>query len=280
MSTVMDKKTHGMKFHIERFASAMEVVDVARTRNITDGQFHDVSKKDDWSWRGCKSWEDALDMMRNGYQPTVEKLRGLLKINAMGNGKRITFQNNIVGYAPVVPLALKGVPNNMIDTRMKPIKCKVLDVYYDMTVSASVDSDDIIRNGQKLLGAILELEAQGYAFNLYTIQPYSDDKSSDMMVVKVKSSSQPIDLKRISFPLTHTSFFRAIGFDWYSKFPGAKYRSAYGSALCNMKSSEEMNEIIKDLFGQNAIYLACGKIIREDVEHIKEVLENGNRKTR
>lgn len=278
MSTVIDKKAGGIKFHIEKFASAMEVVDVARARTITDGRFYDVSTNGNWEWRGCDSWEGALDMMRNGYQPTVEKLRGLLKISAKGTGKRITFQNNIVGYAPVVPLALKGVPNNMIDSRMRPIKCKVLDVYYDMTVPASVDSDDIIKNGQKLLGAILELEAQGYAFNLYAMQPYSDDKSSDMMVVKVKSSSQPIDLKRISFPLTHTAFFRAIGFDWYSKFPGAKYRSAYGTALCNHKSTKEMNRIIKELFGQNAIYLACGKIGNEDMRHIKEVLENGNGK--
>lgn len=278
MSTIIDKKVKGRKFHIEKFASAMEVVDVSRTRRITDDRFYDVSTADNWVWRGCKSWEDALDMMHNGYQPTVEKLRGLLKINAMGNGKRITFQNNIVGYAPVVPLALKGVPNNMIDTRMKPIKCKVLDVYYDMTVTSIINSDQIIDNGQKLLGAILELEAQGYAFNLYAIQPYSDGNSTDMMAVKVKSSSQPIDLKRISFPLTHTAFFRAIGFDWYSKFPGGKYRDSYGTALCNMESTKEMNKIIKELFGQNAVYLACGKIIKDDVQHIKEVLENGNSK--
>lgn len=280
MSTIIDKKAGGYKFHIERFASAMEVVDASRSRQITNDRFTDMASADNWGWRGCKSWEDALDMMRNGYQPTVEKLMGLLKVSAMGNGKRITFQNNIVGYAPVVPLALKGVPNNMIDTRMKPIKCKVLDVYYDMTVSCGVDSDDIIKNGQKLLGAMLELEAQGYAFNLYAIQPYSDGNSSDMLVVKIKSSSQPIDLKRISFPLTHTAFFRAIGFDWYNKVPGGKYRSGRGSALCNMESTEKLNKIIKELFGQNAIYLSCGKIINDDVKHIKEVLENGNSKTR
>ena len=278
MSTIIDKKSEGMKFHIERFASAMEVVDVSRERQITDNSFEDIPSEKNWDWRGCKSWDDALDMMRNGYQPTVEKLRGLLKVNAMGNGKRITFQNNIVGYAPVVPLALKGVPNNMIDTNIKPIKCKVIDVYYDMTSSCGVDSDDIIKNGQKLLGAILELEAQGYAFNLYAVQTYTDDNSCDMLCVKVKSSSQPIDLKRISFPLTHTSFFRAIGFDWYSKMPGGKYRFGYGRGLAYRKDRKKTEKIAKDLFGQNAIYIACAKIIKDDVKHIKEVLENGNSK--
>lgn len=278
MSTIINKKSEGMKFHIERFASAMEVVDVSNTRQNTDSRFEDIPSEGGWGWRGCKSWDDALDMMRNGYQPTVEKLKYLLKASVSGTGKRITFQNNIVGYAPIVPLALKGVPNNMIDTRIKPIKCKVIDVYYDMTVSCGVESDDIIKNGQKLLGAILELEAQGYAFNLYAVQTYTDDNSCDMLCVKVKSSSQPIDLKRISFPLTHTSFFRAIGFDWYGKVPGGKYRSGYGRGLSYGKSTEETGRIIKDLFGQNAIYIACAKIIKDDVKHIKGVLENGNSK--
>lgn len=278
MSTIFDKKFEGYKFHVERFASAMEVADVAEQRQITDSSFYDVKESTNWSWRGCKSWEDALDMMRNGYQPTVEKLKSLLKVSAKGNGKRISFLNNIVGYAPVVPLALKGVPNNMIDTRMKPIKCKVLDVYYDMTASCNISSDDIIKCGQKVLSAILELESQGYAFNLYAIQSYSGSKDCDMLVVKVKSSSQPIDLKRISFPLTHTSFFRAIGFDWYSKVPGGKYRSGYGCAICKEKSLDFVSRAIKDIFGQNSIYLACTEILNKDEKHIKEVLENGNSK--
>lgn len=280
MSTIFTRKVNGMKFHIERFTSAAEVVDVSGERTLTDSGFYEVKFKSDWDWRGCRSWDDALDMMKHGYQPAVERLKGLLKINARGNGKRITFQNNIVGYAPVVPLALKGVPNNMIDTRMKPIKCKVLDVYYDMTASAGIESDTIIENGQKLLGAILELEATGYAFNLYAVQTYADESSCDMMVVKVKSSNQPIDLKRISFPLTHTAFFRAIGFDWYSKVPGGKYRNAYGRGLAYVKDTEELNDMFKDIFGVNSIYLACGKIINEDTTHIKEVLGNGNSKTR
>ena len=278
MSTIFDKKVDGVKFHVERFASAIEVADVSGQRKITDSSFDNIPESDRWSWRGCKSWDDALDMMRNGYQPTVEKLKSLLTISAKGNGKRISFLNNIVGYAPVVPLALKCVPNNMIDIRMKPIKCKVLDVYYDMTANCGVSSDDIIKNGQKLLGAILELESQGYAFNLYAVQTYTSSSSCDMLVVKVKSSSQPIDLKRISFPLTHTAFFRAIGFDWYSKVPGGTYRSGYGQGLCYRKSTEEANKIAKDLFGQNAIYIACAKILNEDEKHIKEVLENGNSK--
>lgn len=283
MSAIVNRKAkigkREIEVMIESYRSAGEVVDDCKSRPITDGRFDDKSKARFGSWEGVKSYEQALDYMKNGYQPTVEKLKERIKAMKMGEGKRISFKNNIVGAVPVVPLALQGVPNNMVDMRMKTIKCKVIDVYYDITCSAMTDSDDIIKNGQKLLGAILELEQQGYKFNLYAVQCYSEETDADMLVVKMKSSDQPLDLKRMSFPLTHTAFFRVIGFDWYSKSPKAKYRGGYGRGIAYSLSVEELNDFARQLFGNNALYIAGKNIMYENEEYIKEVFQNvGNGK--
>lgn len=276
MSVIVEKsiKAGSKKFRVvvEKYNSAVEVSEDCKTRAITDECFDNMSKKHLGSWDGVKSYDEALELMRNGYQPTVEKLRERMKVSKMGDGKRISFVNNIVGAVPVVPLAMMGVPNNMVDMRMKPIKCKVLDVYYDLTCSCGVDSDDIIRNGQKVLGAILELEKQGYKFNLYAVQTYSGDDDVDVLCVKIKSSSQPLDLKRMSFPLTHTAFFRVIGFDWYSKCPKAKYRSGYGRGLAYRLNNKECDEFAKKVFGDNALYISGKQILYENEEYLKEVL--------
>lgn len=272
MSTITDKKAAGRKFHIEQFESAMEVVDKAKSRKITDLSFHDKSKGHFGEWEGVGSYEEALELMTGGYQPTVDAMKGVFKISRNGQGKRFSFQNNIQGFAPVVPLALKGVPNSMIDMYMKPIKAKVVDVYYDMTASCGTDSDDIIRAGQSLLGAIIELEKQGYRFNLFACQTYSDKSSCDMLVVKVKNASQPLDLKRISFPLTHTGFFRVIGFDWYSRVPGGKYRGGYGHAIAYDLSEKQLKKAAEDLFGKNAIYFSAAKVLNKDKAHFENVL--------
>lgn len=258
----------------ERYNSANEVVWDCETRKITDENFKNMRKADEWTWRGVKSYDDAMNLMRYGYQPTVEKLKGAMKISRMGSGKRISFVNNIVGANPVVPLAMMGVPNCMVDMRMKPIKCKVIDVYYDMTMGAGTSPETIIENGQKLLGAILELERQGYRFNLYGVQSYCDNGSVDVLSVRVKSADQPIDLKRISFPLTHVGFFRVIGFDWYSKTPKGKYRWAYGRALAYEYDEEELNTFAKGMFGNNALYISAVKINDETEEYLKGVLTN------
>lgn len=256
----------------------MEVVDKCRSREMTSSSFDNIREKRFGSWEGVKSYDEAMGLMKNGYQPTVESMRGVFKANKVGASKRFSFQNNLQGFAPIVPLALKGVPNSMLDMQMRPIKAKVIDVYYDMTASCGTDSDAIIKAGQNILGAIIELETQGYRFNLYACQSYSETKSCDMLVVKVKDATQPIDLKRISFPLTHTAFFRVIGFDWYSRVPGGKYRSAYGKAIAYELDEQKLKQTAEQLFGKNCIYFSAAKILKKNKDHIREVLTNGNSK--
>lgn len=263
-----------MKTVVERYNSAMEVVKDIRSRNITDSRFDDKSKKEFDSWEGVKTYEEALDLLENGYQPTVAKLKEKMRdVGKVGYQKRMRTENSVVGGSVVVPLAMMGVPKSMLDTKIKPIKCKVIDVYYDMTCSCGTSSRTIIENGQKLLGAILEMEKLGYKFNLYAVQGYNDSDSSDMLVVKIKSSNQPLDLKRMSFSLTHTAFFRVIGFDWYSRCPKAHYRSGYGRALAYIMSDSEMNEFAKKVLGENALYISGANIKDKDEQYLKGVFE-------
>lgn len=282
MSTIQTLKPKSIKngnyeFRIERYESANEMVRDLRTRPITSSNFNDMATKGMGSWEGVSSYDEALQLLSTGYQPTVDALKAELKTSKMGNEKRITFENNIVGYAPVVPLALKGVPNNMINMTQKMIKCKVVDIYYNISCICSYSSEDIIKAGQQVLGAVIDLEKQGYRFNIYGVQDYSDSHLSNILIVKIKSSTQPIDLKRMSFPLTHTAFFRVIGFDWYSKFPIGKYFSGYGRSLRSEISKEEMKIFPKEVLGDNAYYIRAEEIIDSNFkqDYVKEVLTNG-----
>ena len=274
MRKIKAKLDNGRKYavSIESYRSAQEVVEDCKNRTIHD--YEDMSQKDmNRDWYGVNSYNEALELMRTGYQPTVEKLQVALKANVLGSRKRTSFQNEVHGFAPVVPLALKGVPNSMVNMTMKPIKCKVVDVYYDMTTNCGTDPETIIECGQKLLGTIIELEKQGYRFNLYALQSYTNSERADMVCIKIKSSDKPIDIKRISFPLTHPAFFRVIGFDWQGKSPAATYiGSGRGCALTYSMSDAEAKELAKKVFGDNAVYIACNSIKHKQEEYIKEVL--------
>lgn len=278
----IDKRSY--KVNCESYNSVGEMVGLLKTRKITNSDFHNYEEeKIDKSWTGVGSYKEALDLLDNGYQPVIEKLKTALKANFNGDAKRISFNNDVVGYAPIVPLAMKGVPQSMINATMKPIKSKVIDLFYDVTVNCGVTCQQIIDNGAKVLGAILELEQEGYKVNLYAIQSYSDYENCDMLIIKIKDSRQPIDLKRMSFPLTHTAFFRVIGFDWYSKVPGGIYRSGYGHNLNQEFGRTKSNIIIRKCAGNDkAVVLYGAEILNTGMEHIKEVIKNesGNKKNR
>lgn len=264
----------GKPINVEVFDSANEVCEVCARRRVTNSNFRkmDNPSEIDRDWTGVASLEEAKELMRSGYQPTVDKLKTGIKANVQGQGKRISFFNDVVGYAPVVPLALLGVPTSMQNSYMKPIKAKVLNIYYDMTANCNVSKEDIIEAGQQLLAAIMELEMQGYKFNLYAIQSYWDRSSADVLCTKIKSSNTPLDLKRISFPLTHTAYSRVIGFDWYSKTPKGKYRYGYGHALGYDFNEKKMQEGFQELFGKNCVVFSCPKILKKDSEHFKTVI--------
>lgn len=267
-------KSLNINFVVESYNSAADVVKDCRTRKITDSSFNNMQVNlggHSASWCGVESYDEALKFLEEGYQPTVDKLKSGIRASLQGTGKRISFNNDIVGYAPIVPLAIQGVPNSMINSRMKPIKAKVIDIYYNITASSGTSSESIIQAGVKMLSAIISLEQQGYRFNLYALQTYYDRNDCYTLKVKVKDAMQPIDLKRISFPLTHTGFFRVIGFDWYSKCPKAKYISFYGRGI---DYDYDMTNYVKELFGNNAVWFSSVKVIKKDEEYIKEVLQN------
>lgn len=284
MSTIISKKVNGHKLNLEIFNSADECVRLCRSREITSDRFSNMQDgtlgRHSSSWYGgVRNYDEALEMLHSGYQQTVDSMKGVFKTNVSNAGKRFTFQNNICGFAPIIPLALKGVPNSMLDMHTKPIKSKIVDIYMDMTASYGTSAEDITEASKKVLSAVIELEQQGYRFNLYVGSAYCND-SADVLAIKVKSAEQPLDLKRISFPMTHTAFFRVIGFDWYSRFPIGTYRFGYGTSAYREYGQKSTN-MFRELFGKkNMIYFSVQELIRgTDKDFIvKEVLENGKRK--
>lgn len=282
MSVIIEKKVKSLgnaKVMCEVFDSAAEVVELTNKREMTSSSFHNLRNPSeiDHSWTGVHSLEEAQNLLVTGYQPTVEKLKNI-NCNLGGVGKRISFFNDVVGFSPIVPLALLGVPCSMTNSYMKPIKSKVINVYYDMTANCDTSKEQIIKVGQELLAAILELEMSGYRFNLYAIQSYYDrSNGADILCTKIKNSNTPLDLKRISFPLTHTAYFRVIGFDWYSRTPKGTYRGAYGHGLGYDFNNTKMTEGFKEIFGENCVVFSCASVLSKDKEHFKKVLEGNDK---
>ena len=257
------------KANVEIFNSAIECVDKCRTREITDRKFDNISRRSmSKDWEGVNSYNEALDLMHDGYNAEVEEFKKIIsKCENLKYEKRTTTKNEVCGFAPIVPLALLRVPNSMINMYFKPVKSRIVSIFYDMACSCGNDAEDVISYGRKIVEAVIRLEHLGYRVELNSVQGYTDNISGDFIIVNVKKANQPLDLKRISFSIIHPAMFRVIGFDWYTKFPRGKYRSGLGQSIRHsLRSQEEMNKAASEMVGSDAIYLTAEYVKEHDVD--------------
>ena len=278
--TIEIKKGKNFTANIEIFNSTLELVKTCKTRTITNSSFDNMKEKSlDTDFHGVKNYEEALTLMYDGWSKEVEPLKATMKSCVQSQTqKRVSFRNDIQGFAPIVPLAIMGIPNSMINSACKSIKTKVISIYYDMGVSWSVSPRKILENGKRMVEAIVNLENSGYRVELNVVNGFCDCDNGDVIVTNVKSANQPLDLKRICFPSMHSAFFRVVCFDWYSKFPIGKYRSGLGYPIHRTFDREDLTKTMKKLFGDNSVYVSGGIIDGKDTDYIIKMLKGEERR--
>lgn len=288
--------------NVEMYDSSMEVVSLLKKRSITDDSFDNMEDQEMYgsstmdivrnikgedsedSWYGVRSYNEALSLLYNGWDGPVDKINKMLKkMSLTTENKRYTYFNDVEGFAPVVPLALLGMPQSMRNMYRRPIKNKVIDVMYNNELLCDRSSSDFLKASLEMLRTIIELEQSGYRINLWILQSYfgptgyddydyddDDDyqkgSSADVLVVKIKEASQLLDAKRVAFPIAHTAMFRVIGFDWYSRVPDGKYRSGYGG----LTELEDLEDLVRKITRNNTTYIVRADDILTNLEDGKK----------
>lgn len=262
------KSERSVNVHTEIYDSTSEfAADLkSRRRRIQDDYhgYNDV-RTDTYSghFQGVGSYDEAMDLLQHGYMPLVDQVKASMKKLKLTTNNR-AFRNSMVGFAPIVPNAIKGLPISMVDNINDGTKNKVFDIYYDLAINAGTSASDLLIRGKALLEALMTLELKGYRFNLYCAQSTTDRRNLsivDILAIKVKNSDTPLNLIRVAFPLVHPAFFRVFGFDWMDKSPVTRMLGhGRGSPLCRILDRESIDTIYKAMFGYNAIYLSSDDV--------------------
>lgn len=257
-------------FVVEEFGSAYELVETNLRRPVTpqweEGCLKEsrISREEDFF--GVSTRAEAYELLRDGWMQELKAMSdSMSKVSTITQPKKSAFRNDVVGFAPVVPLAMMNVPNSMLNTNVKPVKSKVVKIIYEITDRAGTPSQKFIERGKKIMEAIVSLERSGYRCELYSMQSYFSDKKAEVLLVKVKEANQPLDVKRMMFPMTHPAFFRVVGFEWQDRFPPARYLFTRGHAL-HFESNDD--ELAKLMFGDECVFLDA-----DDADNGKEKIE-------
>lgn len=218
-----------------------------RPNNYVFRNTHDSNANDE-SFTKTKSYEEAIELMRNGYTDPLEKIRrGVETAYKQINVQKTAVKTDIVGYAPCVPNAILGIPKTMINKENAAKKSKVFTIYYSVGGAWSVSADDFIKSGITVLSIINSFETNGYrvALKLVFFNASEGDEKA-FAYINVKDYRQPIDLKKLTFPFCHPSMLRRIGFRWIETQPEIKNRwdCGYGWSDDSKYSYNEMVEVL------------------------------------
>ena len=226
-------------------------------------QYREVSGSD---WRGDVSFKEAQDLLLHGYDKNIDAMvKRVGVLQKEGSSRKTKRFADCVGYAPIVPNALMGTPNSMMNQKKVPIKNKVVTILYSPQVSCGVDASEVTEFGCKFINSVMNLERNGYRVRIDYVDCYTsegNDKRQYVLRIPLKNEHQPVNIKRLSFPLTHVAMQRFLGFDWFEHVPKSKYIGGLGAPLNRTSRGAQSN--FRRLLKDNEYLILFG----DDVEQI------------
>lgn len=230
--------------------------------------------------------KDAIKLCKTGWESGAEKINSILKTKIkLGTKTAYRPTYDVVGGNCSVPRYLNGVPTNMINKKTVYKPEKIIKVYKSFGYHGGFSSDEILEDTVKTIQIINYLESKGYRCELYTCK-YNVDTSSQRFAVrvKIKEAGQPLNIKKISFPLANTDiqrrlFWRLIELNPDFTQPFAGYGRGVDVSINAKdmvdKSNQTKNKFEEDLWGKekNALYIPMMLVDVEDfIKNIDKVL--------
>lgn len=244
---------------------------------IIEGR-NDSSDDDSFSFTHTHNFDEAVDLMIKGDVKSQSKILEIKsKLDYEVNSKQVTkvrSRADVAGYSPIVANAVMGLPKSMINSYRTPVKNKIVDIYINHSVGAFMDAETIEFRGAYILSYIDHLEQNGYRVNLFAgaFSYSADNDDYSGFYVKIKSSSQPMNILKTAFYVVHPSFLRRIYFrilENESRLKNKTY-SGYGQATGFAQQRDLQNKML----GKDVIILDRSINLDEDnsyEENIKEL---------
>ena len=193
------------------------------------------SESGSFEFTGTKNYTEAERLcLYGGDKSEFEKfmyLKESLDDTLIEKQVRTIQYNDFVGDTPNVPMYLMGHPLNMIRQKKEEFsEDKIIDIYFNISVSSSVEKSQIFNRGIIALTLIDHLESLGYKVNLHLFELSTSDDQICLYEFNLKEIDQPTDYRTLFFPLTHPSFLRRIIFRLVETTPelNSSWADGYG----------------------------------------------------
>lgn len=184
------------------------------------------NRSNERNWFGTESFGEATELFRNGWSIGAQELTQKLKMAESNKEVQNTYKNilSFCGYQAIVPLYLNGVPNNMVNKKIIPVKKKVITINKALSCSCCVSSETMMNESVKAFQIIKKIEATGIRVNLNLLI----STGHVCVKIKLKSANERLNISKLAFPLVHPSMFRRLYFRFIEVYPTIPNNYKYG----------------------------------------------------
>lgn len=245
---------------------------------ICDTPFNDsfrwakhASVDGDYYFTQTRNFEEATEILKNGWSDMSSKLTQRLNVvkNQVQPAMKAKTINSVAGFQPIVPLYLSGVPTNMVNRKMVPVKQKVITLNKSISYNCGIKTEQIVEESTKAMMIVKKLEAQGYRVNLNVIMGGIERDLKLITKIRIKSAGEKLNISKLAFPLVHPSMLRRLMFRFIEVYPKVtkSFVNGYGSPV----SDDEAYKLFKD----SGEYLLPA-FIKKDVSTINTIDDLAN----
>lgn len=183
-----------------------------------------------YSFTQTHNFDEAVNLMKDGWSDMAKKLNAKLQVkekqNAMVNKRKMV--NSVAGFQPIVPLYLAGVPTNMVQQKMVPVKQKIINITKSVSYNAGVSTETIVEESVKAMQIVKKLEAMGYRVNLSIALGSIELDRQLFSKVCIKHANEKLNVSKLAFPLVHPSMLRRLFFRFIEVCPDTTKSFTWG----------------------------------------------------
>lgn len=180
---------------------------------------------------GTFNFEEADTYLTDGYEEGITQLAAA-KLRPT-TGQRIEYKTDFVGHRPSIGNVVRNMPKQMIRTIRKPAPINEVELVYYNGCGFEQTEAEIAETARKFLNAAYAIEQQGTRVGITILNGPSHNDVDYLTSIRVKRPGQPFNLRKLSYPLVHPSFFRRHIFRWIETAPifPARYVHNYGGVV-------------------------------------------------
>ena len=232
---------------VNAFYSALQ----NRETNSTFKDKEDSDQREDGSFSGTESFEEANKLLLNGDFDNSNKLQSVRIKNNTDNyvlKYKKQIKRDVAGFMPCVPVYLSGQPRNMFAAKNVYTKTKILNIVVSSAVPGCVSSDKITNAGAQIASLVCSLEKANIRVNLYVEVKTKKANQTLTLLVKIKNAGAPLNKLRITYPIVNPSFLRRHYFRWVETNKNnirSEFVHSYGWVVDDNKCVIKDSKVIK-----------------------------------